>query len=169
MKKGFLFLFLAAVIFQSCKKEQKCGYATVYTTASSSEITAIEAYLASQAITTAIQDPSGVFYTINTVGTGDTASSLCNNITMTYYAYKFGSPIVFDSYQDAAGKTFTLGALILGVQKIIPHVKAGGSVTMYIPPSLAYGNQVITDPNTGSVILPANSYIKFEIGLLAVN
>jgi FKBP-type peptidyl-prolyl cis-trans isomerase FkpA len=49
----------------------------------------------------------------------------------------------------------------------MPLVKAGGSITMYIPPSLAYGNNDQRD-QLGNIILPANSYIKFEMSLKAV-
>jgi len=57
--------------------------------------------------------------------------------------------------------------LIIGVQKVMPLVKAGGSITMYIPPSLAYGVNEQRD-GFGNIILPANSYIKFEMSLKAV-
>jgi len=38
---------------------------------------------------------------------------------------------------------------------------------MYIPPSLAYGVNEQRD-QLGNIILPANSYIKFEMSLKAV-
>ena len=78
-----------------------------------------------------------------------------------------GTGTTFDSNQTADGIDFVLGLLIIGVQKAIPFVKPGGSITIYIPPSLGYGSEAIKD-NNGIVILPANSFIKFDMALLSV-
>jgi FKBP-type peptidyl-prolyl cis-trans isomerase len=74
---------------------------------------------------------------------------------------------VFDSNASTSGTTFTLGNLIAGWQAILPLVKAGGKVTMYIPPSLGYGQQNVRD-NAGNLVIPGNSNLKFEMELLNV-
>ena len=60
--------------------------------------------------------------------------------------------------------SFTLNDLIAGWQLIMPLVKAGGTVTLYIPPSLGYGAAPRTN-SSGVVVIPANSYLKFVINL----
>lgn len=165
MKKYFFLILALPLFLGSCVKDE-CSFPETSIVASSSEIASIQAYLASISAT-ATQHSSGVFYTINTPGSGNGVGSLCNTIVVTYNAYKFGSGTPFNSYSDPAGIAFVLGTLITGVQKVMPLVKPGGSITMYIPPSLAYGNQPQRDAN-GAIILPANSYIKFEMSLLGI-
>jgi FKBP-type peptidyl-prolyl cis-trans isomerase FkpA len=60
-----------------------------------------------------------------------------------------------------------LGQLIIGWQKGLPLIKSGGSITLFIPPSLGYGNQDIRN-SSGAVIIPANSNLKFTIDLVSV-
>jgi FKBP-type peptidyl-prolyl cis-trans isomerase len=107
-----------------------------------------------------------VFYKITSEGTG-VNPTLCSNILVNYSAYRFGYGNAFDSFLDPEGIPFVLGRLIVGVQKVMPLVKAGGSITMYIPPSLAYGSEAQRD-QLGNIILPANSYIRFDMSLKAV-
>ena len=161
----YLAFFSVVVLFSSCVKDE-CKYNDPSIFASSSEIDYMQSYFASQAITNVTKHSSGVFYTINNPGTGATAS-LCNTVVMDYSAYRFGYGTPFDSYDDPSGISFVLGELILGVKKVTPLIKAGGSITIYIPPSLGYGNNEQRDQN-GNLILPANSYIKFDMSLIAV-
>ena len=167
MKRIFS-VFAGLLLLAGCKKDDSCGYADVITTATPSEIAAIQSYLSTNSLT-AIQHSSGVFYTVDVAGDSTGITSLCNMITVTYAAYRFGVASPFDSYTAPGGRKFLLGQLILGVQKALPAIKAKGTITLYIPPSLAYGQQDVTDPVTGAVILPANSYIIFQMSLLGVN
>ena len=61
--------------------------------------------------------------------------------------------------ENLTGTTFALGGLILGWQKGIPLIQKGGSINLYIPPSLGYGANA-----TGSI--PANSILVFTIQLV---
>ncbi|MBK8146208.1 MAG: FKBP-type peptidyl-prolyl cis-trans isomerase [Bacteroidetes bacterium] len=63
---------------------------------------------------------------------------------------------VFDQSNSAV---FTLSNLIVGWQQALPLIGIGGSIKIYLPPSLAYGNKA-----SGSI--PANSNLIFEIDLL---
>jgi FKBP-type peptidyl-prolyl cis-trans isomerase len=164
-KKIFLLAIIISSVLTSCVKNQ-CGYLDTNITASTSEITYMQSYFAANNIDSVIQDPSGVYYKINNTGTGS-KPNLCSAMLVNYSAYRFGYGNAFDSYTDPNGISFVLGSLIVGVQKTMPKIKPGGSITMYIPPSLAYGNNDIRDGN-GNVILPANSYIKFDMSLIAV-
>ena len=159
-------LFMLSTTLGSCFKEVECGYRDQQYVASSSEIAYMQTFFTNNNITDLTQHSSGVFYKITSVGTGANPD-LCSAMLVNYSAYKFGAGNAFDSFLDDAGISFTLGTLIIGVQKVMPLVKAGGSITMYIPPSLAYGVNEQRD-GLGNLILPANSYIKFEMSLKAV-
>ena len=159
-------LFALSITLGSCFKEVECGYRDQQYVASSSEIDYMQSFFSSNNITDLTQHSSGVFYKITSVGTGANPD-LCSAMLVNYSAYRLGYGNAFDSYLDDAGRSFILGTLITGVQKVMPLVKAGGSITMYIPPSLAYGVNEQRD-GLGNLILPANSYIKFEMSLKVV-
>lgn len=163
-----LFLVIAvAVLLMSCMKvKQNCSFTDSAAVADTSEINYLKNYFVAKNITNAIQHPSGAFYIIKSVGTGINPE-LCNTIAINYTAYQLNYAVAFDSYSGADGVPFKLGNLIVGVQKITPLIKSGGSVTMYIPPSLAYKDQVLKDKNN-EVVLSANSYIRFDMTLKSV-
>jgi FKBP-type peptidyl-prolyl cis-trans isomerase FkpA len=152
-------------VFSSCFKDQ-CGYLDQQYVASSSEIAYMDNFFTTNSITGLTQHSSGVYYKITSEGTGS-SPNLCSNMLVNYSAYRFGYGNPFDSYLEPQGIPFILGQLIVGVQKVMPLVKAGGSITMYIPPSLAYGSEAQKD-QLGNIILPANSYIRFDMALKAV-
>jgi FKBP-type peptidyl-prolyl cis-trans isomerase len=134
--------------------------------ATTAEKDSLQHYLGLNSIS-AIRDTSGVFYIITTPGFGTVKPDICSNVVVSYTGTLFNGT-QFDA--TAAGQTtiFALGRVIVGWQKALPHLTAGGSITLYIPPSLAYASQVINDPNTGYTLVPANSYLKFTINLVDV-
>ncbi|MEP6616604.1 MAG: FKBP-type peptidyl-prolyl cis-trans isomerase [Ginsengibacter sp.] len=161
MKKFLAFLLLAASISTSCsKKDTTCNYMDSAVVAPESEITSVHNYLSSNGIN-AIQHPSGFFYTVNTSGSGQEVVNLCSNVTVRYKG-KLTNGVTFDS--TAAGNTITaqLGQFIIGWQKGIPLVSSGGSITLYIPPSLGYGP-------TPQGVIPPNSILIFNVDLVNVN
>jgi FKBP-type peptidyl-prolyl cis-trans isomerase FkpA len=131
-------LLLISMLFFSCVKEKRCPYADQQYTASSTEIAYLQNYLTDQNITDVVQHSSGVFYKIHRGGNGP-APGLCSTMVVTYQAYRLGSPNPFDQFNDSTGIPFVLGTLISGIQKVMPSVKAGSSVSLFIPPSLGYG------------------------------
>lgn len=163
--RSLLLICFSALVLSSCVKDQ-CRYTDSNITASTSEDAYMLNYFNINNITGLTKHQSGVYYKIDNPGTGATPG-LCNTVVLNYNAYRFGFGNTFDSYTDPAGIAFVLGNLIIGVKKLVPSIKAGGAITLYIPPSLAYGNEDIKDGN-GTVILPANSYIKFQLSLLGV-
>jgi len=161
MRKSLLGGILAIIVLiSSCnkEKEQACPFTDPNITVPATEITALEAYLASKTITNAVKDPRGFYYSISTAGTGATAA-LCSSITINY-AGKLTNEIIFDQ-TNGSPRTFTLGQLIPGWIKGIPLIKQGGRILLYLPPSLGYGNQA-----NGSI--PVNSILIFDIDLLGV-
>jgi len=104
-----------------------------------------------------------------TVGTGALAEPGMQVSVL--YVGKLSDGTVFDS-SEAHGNVplkFTLGAqgLIPGFQIGVNGMKEGGERLMAIPASLGYGAQDIKDEK-GTVIIPANSTIIFDVKLVKV-
>jgi FKBP-type peptidyl-prolyl cis-trans isomerase FkpA len=166
MKKLVLPLLALSVVLFACKKNQdNCPYSDSAVTAPASEITYMQKILADSGYI-ATQHSSGVFYSIITPGTG-TNPGLCSTITVKYTGSLLSNGNVFDSNTGTTGTNFTLGSLVVGWQKAMPLLKNGGKIILYIPPSLGYGAQHIRD-QYNQILIPANSYLKFQIELTNV-
>jgi FKBP-type peptidyl-prolyl cis-trans isomerase FkpA len=162
---GFLLLGSVMLAFSGCKKSDNaaCPYSESATVAPAAEVTALQGYITSIGATP-VQHSSGMFYTITTPGTGTVAPALCSTITVKYTG-KLLSGFTFDS--NAVGTQFQLGQLIVGWQKALPLLRKGGKITLYIPPSLGYGTREVRD-NNGTLIIPSNSNLVFEVELVDV-
>jgi FKBP-type peptidyl-prolyl cis-trans isomerase FkpA len=103
---------------------------------------------------TATKDSSGVYYNISTPGTGTDVINRSSTIKAKYTG-RLLNGTVFDSSTDG---TFTsvLGNLIQGWQKVLPKIKKGGKVRMFIPSGLGYGT-------AASGTIPANSVLDFDM------
>ena len=147
------------ILLASCVKgtDNSCQYKESSAVAPASEVASLQTYINANH-PGAIQHSSGLFYEIVSPGTGTTNAGVCNNVTVKYTG-TLTNGTQFD--QNLNGITFTLGGLILGWQKGIPLITAGGSINLYLPPSLGYGNNAV-----GSI--PANSILVFNIQLVAV-
>ena len=165
MKKIFLSLFVIAVVMVACKKESsECPYTESTAVAPTAEIDSLSRYLAANNIN-ATRHPSGVYYVLDSAGTG-ASPTVCSYITTQYKGTLLtGAQFDGTSGNNVAG--FSLGNLIVGWQRVLPLLKVGGGITLYIPPTLGYGPQEKRDANN-NVIIPANSYLKFKINLLQV-
>jgi FKBP-type peptidyl-prolyl cis-trans isomerase FkpA len=159
-----IFVVLCSVIFiSSCSKQNDmCNYDACAFAAPASEITQLEAYLASASIT-ATKHCSGMYYTIDAAGSGSTAT-ICSTVSVKYKG-QLTNGTVFD--QSATPVSFQLGGLIEAWKKGIPLIKPGGKIKLYCPPSLAYGSQPVRD-NAGNTVIPANSILVFEVELAGV-
>ena len=148
--------------FNSCKKSDTSGSCPVTSynpcalQAPASEIQSVKDYLSANGLT-ATQHCSGLFYIIDAPGTGATPS-ICSAVTVNYEG-KLTNGTVFDS--NANGGPFFLYQLIAGWQAGIPLIKTGGSIRLYIPPSLGYGS-------TANGPIPANSILIFRVDLKSV-
>lgn len=142
----------------ACLKNEStpCNPADVTITASSSEVAALKGTLAGNGIT-ATEDPRGFFYSFTTTGTG-AKPTVCNTVVVDYVAKLMNGTTVDSS--DNAG--YPVSAFIVGWQEALPLMAAGSKITLYLPPSLAYGS--VTNGN-----VPANSNLRFDITLKAVH
>ena len=163
VRKLFVIVSLT-ILFVSCKKASSpsCPYTESSAVAPASEVAALQAYITANH-PLAVQHPSGIFYEIGVAGSGSTPS-VCSLVNVKYAGYLTSG---YNFQTNSTGYSNYLGALIQGWQKGIPLIKAGGSITLYIPPSLGYGNQEQRN-DVGVVIIPANSILIFTIQLVSV-
>jgi FKBP-type peptidyl-prolyl cis-trans isomerase FkpA len=161
MKRIALIPVLAGVLlFGACNKESDnnlsgaCGPVT--TTAPGDEVAQLQAYISSNGITAAA-DSRGFFYTIKAPG-DSLKPTVCSNVQVNY-AGRLTNGTRFDGANQVS---FSLSRLITGWKQGIPLIGEGGSITLYLPPSLGYGATA-----TGNI--PANSILIFDIDLLKFN
>ncbi|HRP55150.1 FKBP-type peptidyl-prolyl cis-trans isomerase [Agriterribacter sp.] len=164
MRKISVYAFIVSLVFVSClKKETGCPYNELSIKAPGNEVQQVETYLAAKNIT-AQKDSSGVYYVIENTGTGKTPD-VCSVVSV-HYTGSLTNDQVFDK-SDGTPVSFRLGELIAGWQKGLKHIKAGGKIKLFIPPSLGYGDKDAKDAN-GNVIIPANSILVFSLELTGV-
>ncbi|CAN5129426.1 hypothetical protein BH20BAC1_BH20BAC1_20060 [soil metagenome] len=163
--KSILALTFFLFLFGSCKKKDVvCNYPDSNVIAPDTEIQQIKDSLDTYNIT-ATQHPTGLFYAIKNGGSGQGIANLCSMVEVTYKG-KFFNGKVFDSTTANRTASFQLGEVIGGWQKGIPLIKEGGSIDLYIPPSLGYGSNPV--PRTGPAIIPANSYLVFNVTVIDI-
>ena len=110
-----------------------------------------------------LTEPNGVRYKIETEGAGD--KPILENAIRIKYSGKFlSSGEEFDSSESS---DFYLYGLIIGIQTTLPLLPEGTVVTLYIPSGYGYGPNDLRG-NSGTVIIPADSNLIFEIELIAV-
>jgi len=161
MKQLVTYLILISAFVISCsKKDDTCSFNDSPLVAPQSEIDNVHNYLSSHGINADLA-PSGFFYKINTQGSGQAVVNLCSNVTVKYKGM-LTNGTTFDSTATGQTATFQLGKVIVGWQKGIPLVSSGGNITLFIPPTLAYGA-------SGSGPIPPNAILVFDIDLVGVN
>ncbi|GAB3883597.1 FKBP-type peptidyl-prolyl cis-trans isomerase [Spirosoma agri] len=159
MSKNYGFaLLIGAILASSCQQADQtpCTATIVTTKAPSEEVATLKQFIDAGKLA-ATFDERGFYYTIQSPGSG-TKPTVCSNVTVNYTG-KLTNGTTFDS---GTGISFGLNQLIVGWQEGIPLVAPGGSITLYLPPSLAYGPQ---EQNN----IPANSILIFQIDLVKVN
>jgi len=106
--------------------------------------------------------PSGIFYSIDEPGTGD--SPVYNSQLSAHYRGRLLNGKIFDSsYTKGEPLYFNMQQVIRGWQQGLEMLKVGGKATLLIPSHLAYGN------NGFSGLIPPNSPLRFEIELVAIH
>lgn len=164
MRKLLACALAGSFLFSSClKKDSGCSYTVDNTVAPTAEQQELKAYLDSAGISGVTKDARGFYYTITNAGLGDTAKP-CSQITVGYKGWLTNGKL-FD--QESSAVFTSLGSLIDGWRQGIPLIKRGGSIKLYLPPSLGYGSKNVPD-NYGNTIVPPNSITIFEISLISV-
>ena len=109
-----------------------------------------------------VELPSGLRYEILKAGTG--AVPKVGQMVNIHYTGTLVSGQVFDSSVERGQPVDMLlqpGQLIPGMVEGLQKVAVGGKIKLYIPPSLAYGDE-------GSQAIPPGATLIFEIELLGV-
>ena len=161
MQKLFSLMLALTLLLSACNKTstpEKCTYTAPTAVASAVEIANLKAWLDANSLTYT-RHSSGILYKIVAPGSGMTPV-VCSNVMVKYIGRLTTSDTPFD--QNTTGIAFSLGQLITGWQIGIPLVQKGGSIILYIPPSLGYGAS-----GAGSSI-PPNSNLVFSIELMDV-
>ena len=159
------------MIIISCKKTTNSGCSfsgtavTVPVAEADSLDTLIKDSIFRDSNIVAKKNSAGFYYTINKTGTGAAIANLCQSVSVTYKGTFFNGA-GFDSTLSQPAN-LELRQVILGWQTGVPLITTGGDITLYLPPSLAYGSTAVLD-SQGTVVIPANSYLIFRIQLLAV-
>jgi len=159
----FIILAFAAfsLVFSSCLKSDTEGTRSncVSNTTgipTAAEIASLQSYLTSHSIT-ATQHPGGFFYIIIAQGAGPAPN--INSTVSVKYTGTLESGTIFDQNQN--GASFVLSQLILGWQRGLPIIQKGGSIKLFLPPSLGYGCSQVGP-------IPPGSNLIFTIELLDV-
>jgi FKBP-type peptidyl-prolyl cis-trans isomerase FkpA len=119
----------------------------------------IKAFIAKKGWT-AQKTPEGIYYVIDSTGTGTTFPTL-TSIVKVYYKGYFLNETVFDSnLSPSPAIEFTLSSLIQGWQIGFQKFKAGGKGKLLIPSALGYGTQ-------GSGKVPPNTVLVFDVELVS--
>lgn len=114
------------------------------------------------------ENTSGVETRIITEGQGDQVNAPA--FVAVHYVGKLENGTVFDSSRERGTPfQFVLGTgqVIPGLEEGMEGMKIGGTREIYIPAEKGYGQREITNPETGEVLIPANSNLVFEVELLA--
>jgi FKBP-type peptidyl-prolyl cis-trans isomerase FkpA len=152
-KKHFLIFALAVSSFvvNSCSKssgtENNC-VANNTGVPTAAEVASLQSYITANSLP-ATQHPDGFFYRIVASGSGATPT-LASTVTFKYTGRLMDGSI-FD--QSTTGITYPLNQLILGFRKGLPLIQKGGSIILYLPPSLGYGCQAVSGIPPGSNLI----------------
>lgn len=104
--------------------------------------------------------PSGMYYTIESYGSGDERPDKNSKITAHYHGTLLNGDIFDSSVDRGEPLKFDLGKVIKGWQEAIPMLGKGGKGQFFIPSKLAYGSRAIGE------VIPANAVLVFDIELL---
>ena len=151
------------VVAASCLKDNSTNVpasdcSTVTTAAPVAEVAALQQYLDTNHITTT-KDARGFFYSMDStvaIDSGTHALS-CSNVAVTYRGTLLNNT-VFDTSYASTAVAISLSNTITGWKEAIPLMRKNAIMTLYLPPSLAYGT-------SANGPIPANSALVYYIKL----
>ena len=121
------------------------------------DIATIDSFLVENDID-AQTDPSGLRFVINNEGNGS-QPELCDNVAVTFSGRLLSNGSEFDSAENPV--RFQLVDLISAWQIGIPKIREGGSITLYVPSNLGFGDRTAGE-------IPPNSNLIFDVQLVSV-
>jgi FKBP-type peptidyl-prolyl cis-trans isomerase FkpA len=99
---------------------------------------------------------------IQTIAAGEGASPTDNDVTLISYKGTLRDGSVFDERPQAP---MPVQGVVPGFSEALKKMKRGGKYKIWIPAKLGYGAEEKKNPQTGQVIIPANSILVFELEL----
>ena len=97
-----------------------------------------------------------------TVAAGEGASPTDNDVTLIAYKGTLRDGTVFDEKPQAP---MPVQGVVPGFSEALKKMKRGGKYKIWIPSALGYGPEEKKNPQTGQVMMPANSILIFEVEL----
>jgi len=143
-------IFTLTLLFSSCAKKKAAKQAAA-------DDAIIVQYISDHGLT-ATKTESGLYYVIESQGTGVTCNA--NSNVQVYYKGYYTNGEVFDE-SSTSGAIFNLQSVIAGWTEGIPHFRKGGIGKLLIPSALAYGKN-------GSGSVPGNTVLIFDVKLIDV-
>lgn len=113
----------------------------------------------------ATRTESGLYYTIDTEGTGNSPDET-SNVTVKYKGYLIDGNVFDEKLTNSV--SFFLDGVIEGWTEGLQYFKEGGSGKLLIPSQLGYGRFGQRD-NNGVQIIPDGAVLIFEVELISVN
>ncbi|HEY7684979.1 MAG TPA: FKBP-type peptidyl-prolyl cis-trans isomerase [Gemmatimonadales bacterium] len=116
-----------------------------------------------------ITTTTGLRFVEGTPGAGDTILVSCHAAIVHYTAYLLDGTKFDSSHDTDTPLVFTPGGglLIDGFEQGVIGMRIGGTRRLIIPPDLGYGTEPVRDAN-GTIIIPANSTLVFDVELLGI-
>ncbi|MBS1614839.1 MAG: FKBP-type peptidyl-prolyl cis-trans isomerase [Bacteroidetes bacterium] len=151
-----LILLFAGLAFSSCSKSDTNRCASIQTMAPTDEVARLQSDLNTQGIH-ATNDSRGFYYIITRTGNEAKKPSPCSQVRVSYTLRLMNGT----QLEAANNQSFLLSNLITGWQEGLPLIGEGGYITLFIPPSLAYGSN-------GSGSVPPSTNLMFQIELVAI-
>ena len=119
--------------------------------------------------------PKGVEVTVLEAGSGPSPSA--GDVIFVNYTGKLEDGTVFDQSQPLPlppqaqglfpeGNPLPLDNMIPGFVEGATKMQKGGKYQLRIPANMAYGDEEKTDPQTGEVVIPANSDLIFDVDMI---
>ena len=119
--------------------------------------------------------PKGVEVTVLEAGSGPSPSA--GDVIFVNYPGKLEDGTVFDQSQPLPlppqaqglfpeGNPLPLDNMIPGFVEGATKMQKGGKYQLRIPANMAYGDEEKTNPQTGEVVIPANSDLIFDVDMI---
>lgn len=121
----------------------------------------IQTYLSQHSITAIKDSSSGLYYRIDSLGSGDSVK-LMDTVTVKFIG-SFLDGTVFDQTPDTAATAFVLDDSVIQAFQIgLPKIRVGGGIELFCPSVLGYGYYGYPP------VVPSNTDLIFKVQLLGV-
>jgi len=86
-------------------------------------------------------------------------------VVVDYEGYLAATEEQFESTAGQGPATFPVLGVVPGFAEAVQLMQRGTKIRIWLPPELAYGPEERTNPQTGEVVIPANSVLRFDMTL----